>query len=157
MIVRVAPPEHWCWIAERAQLLVGPGFGVVEAIEDLRGAEGPVRILAQVAFDGWTSNSVSLHVAVEAPIALRRLVKQCFGMAFGQFGKRVVTAMVLSTNARSLALVEHLGFREVYRGREWWAPGVDMVIFEMRREDCRYLDRNPSGSAVDNARRKEAA
>jgi RimJ/RimL family protein N-acetyltransferase len=151
MILRVAPPDHWCWIAERAKLTIGPGFGAMEAIEDLRGAEGPVRILGMVGFDGWTPNSVSLHVALDSPIALRKLVRQCFGMAFDQFKREVVTGIVLSSNERALKLDRHLGYREVFRGRDWYAPGIDMVALEMRREDCRFLDRNTAAPHTWNA------
>ncbi len=31
MIVRVAPPEHYAWIAERARLAVGADFQAIEA------------------------------------------------------------------------------------------------------------------------------
>jgi RimJ/RimL family protein N-acetyltransferase len=139
MIVRAAPPEHWCWIMARANLVVTPGFGVVEAIEDLRGAEGPARILGQVAFDGWMPGSVVIHVAIDEPIAVRRLAPLCFGMVFNVFRRGVIIAPIMSTNARSLKFAKNLGFREAFRGRDWYAAGVDMVILEMRRPDCRWV------------------
>ena len=151
MIVQVAPPEHWIWLAERASLSVGPGFGAMEAIEDMKGAEGPPRILGMVGFDGWTPATVSMHVALEAPIALRGLLRQCFGMAFIQFDRRVVTVMVRSNNQRSKELVRHLGFREVFRGRNYWSKGVDMILFEMRRNECRFIGDNREREAREAA------
>ena len=37
------------------------------------------------------------------------------------------------------ALVEHLGFRRVATLRDAVAEGIDMLIYEMRREECRFL------------------
>ncbi len=136
MIVRAAPPEHFSWIADRAGLVPGGGFHALEAVD----ASG--RIHGMVGFDGWTPNAVALHVAIDHPAALRHLIRPSFAIAFESFGRSVVVATVLSANTKSLRLVRHLGFREVMRGRDWWAPGVDMVWHEMRREECRWLEQS---------------
>lgn len=135
--VRAAPPEHFRWLAGRAHLSINGPF---QALEVVRNGTVPERIIGMVGFDGWTPNSVQMHVAVDDPYAIRRLLKPAFGIAFYEFGKEVVIVNVLSTNARSLRLVKGLGFREVYRGKDWVDRGVDMVIHEMRRNECRWLE-----------------
>ena len=130
--VRAAPPEHYSWIAERANLKVGPDLRAIEAVDG-------DRILGMVAYDNWMPNACSMHLAIEVPIASRRLIKPAFGIAFIEFKRQVVIGYVLSNNAKALALDLHLGFKEVGRLRDAWGPGVDMVIMEMRREDCRWL------------------
>jgi RimJ/RimL family protein N-acetyltransferase len=92
-----------------------------------------------VGYDGWMNGAVSVHVAVEYPAALRHVLRPGFGIPFTELGMRLVLCQVLSTNAASIRMVKHLGFKEVFRGREWYAPGVDLVFFEMRRSDCRWI------------------
>jgi RimJ/RimL family protein N-acetyltransferase len=128
--VRESPAAHYGWIAERAQLVVGPQFRAIEAIDG-------DRILAMVGYDGWTPGAVMLHVALEHAAALRHVIRRGFEVAFRH--RPVVVASVLSTNRASLELVRHLGFREAGRGLDWWAPGVDLVWFDMRRHECRWL------------------
>lgn len=133
MNVYTAPPEHYPWIAKRAQLVIGPGFSALEAVDDAG------RIHAMVGYDGWCPGSVSMHVAMDNPAAMRSLIKPAFAIPFVQIEIPIVKGMVLSDNPRALALDLHLGFKEVARLRDWWAPGIDVILLEMRREDCRWI------------------
>jgi RimJ/RimL family protein N-acetyltransferase len=137
--VQAAPPEHHGWIAERAGLVLHPGFMALEAVDEAG------RILGMVGFDGWWPGAVAMHIALEHPAALRHLLRPAFGVAFDAkpagFDKATATASVLSTNERSLRLVRHLGFRHVHTGRDYAGPGVHIEFFEMRREECRFVPR----------------
>lgn len=133
MIVRAAPPEHYGWIAKRANLVCGPSFRAIEAVD----ASGKVH--GMVGYDGWTPNAVQMHVALDNPAALRALLKPGFSIPFVEFGRGVALATVLGTNGRSLELVPRLGFRFAHRIVDGYEPGVDVLLFEMRREDCRWL------------------
>jgi hypothetical protein len=106
-----------------------------------------------VGFDGWTPGSVSFHVALEYPAALRRLIKPAFDLAFVRLKKQVVLATVVSTNQRSLRLVRHLGFRETHRIVDGWSVGAHLVIHEMRRPECRWLEPERG----QNGRRREVS
>lgn len=141
MRVLPAHPSDYEWIAKRAELCIGPQFRAIKAVD----ASG--RIHGMVGYDGWTGNAVSMHVAVEHPMALRSLIGPGFRIPFLEFGKGVALAMVLSTNARSLAMVPVLGFRETHRIRDGWAVGVDLVMFEMRREECRFVPQQKKEAA----------
>jgi RimJ/RimL family protein N-acetyltransferase len=136
--VQAAPPDHHKWIAKRAGLNLHPGFCAIEAVDE----DG--RIHAMVGFDGWLPGAVCMHVALDSPAALRSILRPAFRAAFAPypqgFGKTAAIATVLSTNARSLRLVEKLGFRRAYVGKDWSGPGVDFVAFEMRRDECRWLE-----------------
>lgn len=142
MIVQPAPTEHFAWLAERANLVPGPQFGAIEAVTDGE------RIVGMVGFDGWLPNAVSLHVAMEEPDrvprelrreALRQLTRVGFGIAFNGCGRNVALATVLSSNERSIRFTESLGFRKVATLTDAWAPGVDLLIYQMRRDECRWL------------------
>lgn len=132
MIVRAAPPEHLDWLAKRAGVTLGPGLRAIEAVHG-------DQIAAMVGYDGWTPNACAMHVAIDEPIAVRSLIRPAFALPFVELKKAVVIATVLSTNKRSLEFVCHLGFRRVMQCQDWWAPRVDMIWLEMRREECRWI------------------
>lgn len=133
MIVRAAAPDHLPWLAERAGLAIHPALRAIEAVDDAG------RIHGMVGFDGWTKNAVCLHVALDNPAALRHLLKPGFGIPFIELGLGVALAPVASTNDRSLKLVPKLGFRFAYRVRDGLDKGVDLIWFEMRKEECRHI------------------
>lgn len=131
--VRAAPPEHYGWIASRAQLIVGSAFRAIEAVD----ANG--NIIGMVGYDGWTPNSCAMHVAIEKPIAVRRLVRPAFGIPFLELKKHVVLGTVLTTNEAALKLDLHLGFTKLTTIRDGWKEGVGIHLLEMRRENCRWI------------------
>ncbi len=133
----MAPREHLAWIAERAHIDVFPWTRALEAVSD----DG--RILAMVACDGWSKNSCQMHVALEPGVEGMRagvsLIRPAFLFVFVILGLGVAVGTLRSDNVKALALNRHLGFREVFRGKDWHEPGVDQVWMEMRREECRWL------------------
>lgn len=133
--VREAPADHYGWIAERAGLTLTPAFRAFEALR-----EG--RIVGMVGYDGWTPNACHMHVAIDEPIAIRRLLRPAFGLVFDAqpkgLGLGVAFGSVLSTNEKALALDLALGFRVVGTLKDGWAVGVDIVMLEMRREECKW-------------------
>lgn len=136
MILREAPPEHYGWMAERAEVWVRPGFRAMEVVDG-------ERILGMVGFDGWHQNSCAMHVALDPSLSGRRalgmLIRPAFRFVFESCGLGVAIATVLGTNKPALRLTKHLGFREVAIGRDWYAKGVDLVWLEMRAEECSWL------------------
>lgn len=96
---------------------------------------------ATVIFDGWTPNSVQMHVYSSGPKSLfdPTFVIEVFRYAFEQCGKSLVYTVTPGDAEGSLAVSGAMGFRETHRIKDGWSDGVDMVIKEMRRGDCRYL------------------
>jgi hypothetical protein len=96
---------------------------------------------ATIIYDGWTPNSVQVHVYSESPKFLfdPTFVREFFRYPFDQCGKSLVYTVTPGNAEGSLAVSKALGFREMYRIKDGWQPGVDMVLKEMRREECRYL------------------
>jgi RimJ/RimL family protein N-acetyltransferase len=135
------------------RLAVGPGRELLAARTGytlgadacaLAAVDKSGRVRGVVGFDRWTPASVHLHVVLESPAAVRVLLPAAFAEAFAG-GRVLARGEVRASNARSLALVRHLGFAEAHRVRDGWAPGEDMVLFEMRREACRWLKEAPHG------------
>lgn len=139
-----SPPEHYAWLGERTGCEMTAGFRAIEAQD---GAERYCRlcgryhgrIVGMVGYSGWTPNSVGMHLALDKPAAIRALLQHGFRYAFVQAEKQLVIGVTPGDNDRALKLNRHLGFRETYRVRDAWKPGVDLVIQELRRDDCRWL------------------
>jgi RimJ/RimL family protein N-acetyltransferase len=129
--VRQAPKEHFQWLIERAQCAPSPGFRALEAVDG-------DRIVAMVGYDLATATMVQLHIALDHPAALRHVLEPGFRWAFS--GKiRLALCAIPALNRASRDLVERLGFRQTYRIEDGWDEGEDLVLYEMRRDECRWL------------------
>lgn len=133
MILIPANPAMVPWLTSRAQSNASPDMKAIACIDHTG------KIHGMAGFDGWTPNSVVVTIALDTPIAFKRLVWAIFDFAFVQARRGVVLATVKGSNERSLRLCAHVGLREVYRVRDGIAVGDDLVIMEMRREDCRWI------------------
>lgn len=136
MRVRAARPEDFAWLEARAGCALTPRARGIRALD----ASGATR--GVVAYDMWTPTSCQAHMAVDTPAAWRPLLRHCFHYPFQALGLQLLLGIIPAHNAKSLAMARALGFRETYRVRDGWAPGDDMVVHEMRREDCRWLTRD---------------
>lgn len=97
-------------------------------------------IVAAVGYDQWTPNSVQLHVWIPRPKEIsRKFIQEGFRYPFDYKG--LVIGLTPGNNAAALSFNRRVGFKEVYRMKDAWDVGVDVVVQEMRREDCRWLRR----------------
>lgn len=96
---------------------------------------------AMVVYDGWTPNSVQCHVFSTGPRFLLDPVylKEIFTYPFVQCDKGLLYTITPSDSRESLAVSKALGFREVFRQKDGWDVGIDMIVKEMRKEDCRWI------------------
>lgn len=126
-------PADFAWLEERAGCVLTRKAQGFQALDD----SGRVR--GMIAYDEATETETCCHIALESPAALRCLLPSIFRFPFLFNGFDNLLAKVVSTNKRSIRLVQHFGFREVYRRRGGVRAGVDLILFELRRADCRYL------------------
>lgn len=96
---------------------------------------------AVVAYDNWTHNSVFMHVWSRStkPWFDHRFLCECFRYPFEICGKGLVIGCTQGDNAATIKFARHVGFKETHRIKDGWKLGTDLVIQEMRREDCRFL------------------
>jgi RimJ/RimL family protein N-acetyltransferase len=120
------------WIEEKAQVVLTRDARAVVADQD-------GKIVGMVAFDGWTENAAQAHIAVESPRVWFRLLRPAFHYVYEQARKAIILAVIPSHNVRSVRFVRGIGFRVQLEVRDGWAKGDDLLIFEMRREKCRFL------------------
>jgi hypothetical protein len=109
-------------------------------IEDEVGGIGAMAI-----YDRWTHTAVEMHAySKSAKYVLNPdFCHAMFEYPFVQQNKMLAFAVTPCDNKDSIALARFLGFREVYRIRDGWDSGTDMVIQEIRREHCRFLEKTP--------------
>lgn len=132
-MVRAAPAEHFAWLASRISWAPTTGFRAIELLD----ASGLIR--GMVGYDCWTPNSVQMHVGLASPAACRPLLVPAFSYPFLEAGLGLVLGVVPACNANSVNFALRVGFRLVHRTAHGWDQGVDLLHFEMRRDECRYL------------------
>jgi hypothetical protein len=124
----------WEWIKSRAKILL---------VEDTSGlvVENNGVIQAIAVFDSFTRNACNVHVAIENP----RVIKHGFLNEIGRHlfhvcGRSRIFGLVPSNNAKALKLNKHIGMQEVSCVPNALAEGVDYIIMEMKKEDCRWIE-----------------
>ena len=133
-MIRHAGPDDVSWLVSRTAYDPPPGFCGLVAV----GEDGAIRGL--IGFDRWTPSSACMHAAIDVPAACRGLLREAFTYLFRDTGRAVARAEVRAGNERSMRATAHLGFQETSRVVDGWAPGEDLVLFELRRGDCRWMD-----------------
>ena len=133
MRVDACTKDELGWIVAETSCALSPGATGIKATD----SEG--RIRGMVAYDCWTPNAVTAHMAVDTPIAWRSLIPACFEYPFIQCDRRLLLGVIPSDNTKSWGLAKHLGFTVKHAVRDGWASGVDLLLLELRREDCRFL------------------
>lgn len=120
--------RDWKWIHEQLPLTLAEDIRGIVAV-DLDKQE---RVAAIVLY-GWTANSVMAHVVIKNPMVLRHgLIEEFKNYVFNTCGRGIVIGVVPSDNHKALRFDSHLGFKEVYRVKDGYEVGNDMVVMEMR-------------------------
>lgn len=109
-------------------------------VEDENGGIGAMAI-----YDRWTNTSVEMHAYSAGPqyVFQPEFCRAMFEYPFVQQNKMLAFAITPCDNIASIALARFLGFREIFRIHDGWDLGTDMVIQEIRRENCRFLEKTP--------------
>jgi len=99
-------------------------------------------IQAMAGYDFWTPNAVQMHIWIKHPEAYlsKEFIQEGFGYPFNS-GRNLVIGVTPGDNTRALEFNRKIGFRETYRVKDGWSAGTDMVIQEMRRDECRWIPR----------------
>ena len=131
--VQAMPVERLSWLTSRSGCAFTNTLRGIEAIDE----HG--RVHGAIGFDGWMGNAAQMHIALDNPASLRSLLRPAFHYLFNQVGKDVAIGLIPAHNHRSIGLSTSAGFHETYRLKDGAAPGDDMVLLEMRKEDCRWI------------------
>lgn len=98
------------------------------------------RLVAGCLFEHFNGASIAMHVGSDGPHWLSRtFLRAVFRYPFVQLGVRKVLGFVDASNAAAQRFDEHLGF-VLEATLTDAAPGGDLLIYTMRREQCRFLE-----------------
>lgn len=140
---------------ERALLSYELGLRLTQDARGLVAMHGHL-VRGGVLYDGWTENSVVCHMATASPMAWRHLLPEAFRYPFLKAGRGVLLGHVRASNTASVRLTLHLGFTLACRVRDGAAVGDDLLLFTLRREDCRWLRVGFRGGVQTSASMMEA-
>lgn len=124
------------WVAQR----IGRGTPWVE--EAALGLENDAgELVAGVVLSDYRARaSGSLHCAGVGKYWLNReFLFAVFDYVFNQLDLKVLLNTVAGSNADSIRFTRHIGFSEVHRVPRGWDGEVDMILFQLCRDECRWL------------------
>jgi hypothetical protein len=127
--------DDWGYVQEHI-----PGFLYVE---DVRGivALRNGKIGAMYLFDNWTQTGcLGHHIITNRRVLVEGLMEEVWGWVFSPAGAKryKVVGSVASDNEPSLKWAKRMGFKELFRIESSICLGVDQVVLEMTKDDCRY-------------------
>jgi hypothetical protein len=122
------------WVANRINREAS--WGDFQAL----GLEENGELIAGMIVEGYVKDArCMVHLAGEGRRWLNReFLHAGFSYMFDQMGCKVVLGLVDADNEAALRFDAHVGFTEVARIKDG-AGDCDLVVFEMRREDCKWL------------------
>lgn len=132
------------WVAKRTG---GTWTPVSQAIGlmDTSNPDVP-RLIAGVLYDGWNGSSINIHVAADTAYEKRWLNRAflyaAFAFPFKQLGALRLNGIVAADNIQAQRFDEALGFVHEATLERAGPKGVDLFIYRMFREDCRWLNLN---------------
>ena len=125
------------WVAEKLRARYAPGDTAVGWL-----SEG--KLVAAILYTDYTGTSILMHSRVDDPKKVQReWLRAIFDYPFNQLGVKRVRGLVSSGNAQAIATNEHLGWLRESTPLADYFPDGDGIVYYMRREDCRWLDRRP--------------
>ena len=91
-------------------------------------------IAGGLVYTSYFGNSIMMHVAgSEDNWPTRDFIWMIFDYPFNQLGVDMQLGPVASTNTRALSVDTRLGFVPVARIADVYAPGVDLIILQMKK------------------------
>lgn len=122
------------WICARAGGTWVPGRGVTIGL-----AEG-TQLLAGMLYEDCNGANIIMHCAAEGSEWMtREFLWFSFAYPFEQLGVRRVTSPVAATNFKARHFVERLGATLEATLKDAHPTG-DLLVYCMRKEDCRWLN-----------------
>lgn len=132
-MVSAATHEDLAWLETRSGAVLTRHATGIKALD----AKGNVR--GVVGFDDAAPASIRAHMAVDTAIVWRSLLPAAFAYVFEQLGKAVLVGTIRASNRTSMRLAKAAGMYETHRIRDGWAVGEDLCVYELRREQRRWL------------------
>lgn len=105
-------------------------------------------IVAVMVWEGFNGVNIWGHLVAEpgSRWMTRNFLRSCFVYAFDICKVKRISGYVNESNYAAVRLDEHLGFTVETKLKGAAPDGGDVLIYVMRREDCRFIKEAPNGS-----------
>jgi len=130
-------PTDWRWVKAHVDCVL---------CEDSKGivAERDGETVGVVILDSWAPNSCQVHLGATTPLVWKHgLHKEVFRYVFEVCGREMILGLTPANNRTALRFNKHMGFRQTYVIKDGFAPGIDYIVHEMRRDECRWIENGP--------------
>ena len=93
-----------------------------------------------IGYTSFLGKTCQIHVVnFNKKYTPRKLLWAAFDYPFNQAGVETLIGIVNSNNDLAMKYDQNLGFKEVYRFEGVHDEGGDVVVFEMKKQDCRFI------------------
>ena len=93
-----------------------------------------------IGFTNFIGKTCQIHVVnFNKKYTPRKLLWATFDYPFRQLGLESLIGIVNSNNEQAMKYDQNLGFKEVHRFVGLHDNGGDIVIFEMKKDECRFV------------------
>ena len=94
-----------------------------------------------IGFTAFIGKTCQIHVVnFNKKYTPRKLLWATFDYPFRQLGLESLIGIVNSNNKDAMKYDQNLGFKEVHRFEGMHDDGGDIVVFELRKENCRFIN-----------------
>jgi hypothetical protein len=126
--------KEFLWVQEAAECAYCDDMNGIVAYRD-------GMLVAGILLESWSHNSVTIHIRVDDPLVFKhRFAEECFKYIFVDAGRGVLIGITPANNEASLRFNQHIGLEEIYRIKDGYDVGIDYVVQELRKENCRYIE-----------------
>jgi RimJ/RimL family protein N-acetyltransferase len=126
----VSGPEVGHWVANKIKGTYHAGDNAIGLLKD-------GKIIAGVLYENWNGRSIVAHMSIEGRLT-PAYIGAIFDYAYNVCNVHKVILPVGSANAKSIKLVENMGFAEEGRIADA-SPEGDVIIYTLKKSDCRFL------------------
>ena len=93
-----------------------------------------------IGFTAFIGKTCQIHVVnFNKKYTPRKLLWATFDYPFRQLGLESLIGIVNSNNEQAMKYDQNLGFKEVHRFVGLHDDGGDIVVFEMKKDECRFV------------------
>ena len=100
-----------------------------------------------IGFTAFIGKTCQIHVVnFNKKYTPRKLLWATFDYPFRQLGLESLIGIVNSNNKQAMKYDQNLGFKEVHRFVGLHDDGGDIVVFELKKDECRFIKELPNAA-----------
>lgn len=99
------------------------------------------KVEALCMMDSWSYNSCQIHIWIDNPFVLRHgFAEEVFEFIFSkESGRTKAIGITPSDNQKARKFNAHIGFREIAVVKDGYKQGVDYIVTELNKNECKWI------------------